>query len=570
MWSGPYFSLGHLLQLLISHKVADGIRQEFKASHKSNRYIAHQGIGYSYEKSYMATTINIDPLTRIEGHLSIRTVVDGGRVTKAYNAGDMFRGFEVILKGRDPLDAQQIVQRICGVCPVSHGMASILAQDQAYACQVPTNGRLLRNLILGAEYIHSHITHFYHLCAIDFVDIKAITKYTGNDPVLRDLRSWAERELASNRIAPVAPFLPRYEGKYLEDTELNIAAIRHYLEALEMRRLAHRMGALFAGKLPHAASLVPGGVTESVTARQIVAYSSMLDQLRAFIDSVYLPDVRAVAGAFREYFEIGKGCGNFLAYGVFPETADGKQLFMPAGTLKAGKLAALDPSQIIEDVTCSRFSSPSGLHPTKGITTPDPKKESAYSWIKAPRYGGTVMEVGPLARVLVAYQSGQPEVTKLAGEILAAANVKPEALVSVMGRHAARAIECKIVAERCALWLNQLKADEPAFADFKIPSTGAGMGLTEAPRGALGHWIQIENHKIDRYQCIVPTTWNCSPRDSSGQPGPVEQALEGAAVADPANPIETARIVRSFDPCIACAVHAIDPAGKEITHVKAW
>ena len=503
----------------------------------------------------MATTINIDPLTRIEGHLSIRTDIDSGKVVKAYTSGDMFRGFEVILAGRDPLDAQQIVQRICGMCPVAHGVASILAQDALYGCAVPDNGRLVRNLILGAEFIHSHITHFYHLSAIDFVDIKAITKYTGNDPVLQDLRSWVETELASNRVLPGAPFLPRYEGNYAQDPELNIAAIRHYLDALEMRKLAHRMAVLFCGKLPHAASLVPGGITEGVTMRQIAAFSSMLSDLRRFIDRVYIPDVLAVAAAFPDYFAIGKGCGNFLAYGVFPESADGKTLFIPSGVLKADKPAALDVSLITEDVTSSRFSSPSGLHPSKGQTQADPQKKDAYSWMKAPRYDGAPMEVGPLARVLIAYKAGHAQICKLVDDMLAKTKVKPEALMSVMGRHAARAIECKAVADRCAAWLDQLKEDQSACVDYTVPESGAGVGLTEAPRGALGHWISIADHKIERYQCVVPTTWNCSPRDAQGQAGPVEQALEGVAVADQNQPIEVARVVRSFDPCGACAVH---------------
>jgi Ni,Fe-hydrogenase I large subunit len=210
---------------------------------------------------------------------------------------------------------------------------------------------------------------------------------------------------------------------------------------------------------------------------------------------------------------------------------------------------------IVEDVTCSRFSSPSGLHPSKGLTVADPQKKDAYSWIKAPRYQGAPMEVGPLARVLMAYKSGHAEISKLVNDLLAGAKAKPESLTSVMGRHAARAIECKAVADRCAVWLDQLKSDQPAFAPFTIPEAGSGMGLTEAPRGALGHWIEIAGRKIERYQCIVPTTWNCSPRDANGQGGPLEQALVGTPVADAANPVEAARVVRSFDPCIACAVH---------------
>jgi ferredoxin hydrogenase large subunit/hydrogenase large subunit len=501
----------------------------------------------------MTTSIRIDPVTRIEGHLSVTTEINANTVVKAFSSGEMFRGFEVILKGRDPLDAQQIVQRICGVCPVSHGMASILAQDQAYGVNLPSNGRLLRNLILGAEYIHSHLIHFYHLSALDFVDVKAILKYTGSDPTLLAVKAWVESELASNSATPAAPLLPRYEGTYIEDTELNIMGVKHYLEALEMRKQAHKMGAIFAGKLPHAACLIPGGVAQKVTAKEIVAYASILSQLRTFIDTVYIPDVLAVAKAFPDYFQVGKGCGNFLAYGVFPESSG--NCLLPSGAIIDGRLAPMDPSRITEDVACSRFSSESGLHPSRGATTPDPEKSAAYSWIKAPRYSGEPMEVGPLARVMVAYQSGDPQIKKQVDGVLTAVNGTPANLVSVLGRHAARAVECKVVADRCAEWVSQLQADQPSYADFRIPDAGSGTGLTEAPRGALGHWLDVKGQKIERYQCIVPTTWNCSPRDDKGRPGPLEQALEGTPIADEKNPIEAARVVRSFDPCIACAVH---------------
>ena len=504
----------------------------------------------------MSKNISIDPITRIEGHLAIRVQIESNVIKEAYCSGEMFRGFEVILRGRDPMDAQQITQRICGVCPISHGMASITAQDMAYGIHLPKNGRLIRNLILGANYIQSHIIHFYHLSALDFVDITAILKYTGKDKNLQDLKSWVKAQISSNQLYPAAPFLPRYDSKYIENTEINIAAIKNYLDALEMRGFAQQAGALFGGKLPHAATLIPGGVTEKVTAKKIAEYTSIMKKLSTFIDEAYIPDVIEVANAFPDYFNIGKGCENFLAYGVFPESDDTGEKFFPDGIVIKGKLNRFDPSMISEDVLYSNYSSASGLTPGNGETLPDPHKQSAYSWLKAPRYDNMPMEVGPLARVLVAYLSNSNnDLNKLVDGVLGKLYKRVSSLFSVLGRHAARAIETKLVAQQCLKWINELNPDAPVFQDFEIPDSCKGYGLTEAPRGALGHWINVKDKKIHNYQCVVPTTWNCSPKDDRGIPGPVEQALIGAPVVDEHNPMEPARIVRSFDPCIACAVH---------------
>ena len=506
----------------------------------------------------MADRILIDPLTRIEGHLAIKVEVESNRIINAFSMGEMFRGFEVILQGRDPLDAQQITQRICGVCPISHGTASILAQDQAYGIKPPRNGRLLRNLILGANYLQSHILHFYHLSALDFIDITAIVKYQGKDPDMCDLKGWVQSQLDSNTMYPAAPFLPRYdfEGAYIQDTELNLGAIQHYLEALEARKLAHQMAAVFCGKIPHAPALVPGGITEKVTAEKIATYRSLLKKVLTFVNSSYLPDIVAIASVSPEHFKTGKGCGNFLAYGVFPESSNQDSTLLPSGVLMNGQLNSFSPERISEDVSYAKFSSQSGLHPARGETTPNPHKSGAYSWIKAPRYSGSVVEVGPLARMLVAYHSGKNQKVKpLIDSVLNQLTLKPEDLVSTLGRHAARALESKIIAERCAEWIEAVVPGESAFQDFDIPESSRGMGLTEAPRGALGHWLEIQDYKISRYQCVVPTTWNCSPRDDRGNPGPVEQALIGTPVVDSKNPIEATRVVRSFDPCLACAVH---------------
>jgi len=504
----------------------------------------------------MSQTITLSPVTRIEGHLGVKVEVEDGKVAKAYVYGEMFRGFETLLRGRDPLDAQYITQRICGVCPIEHGIASVQAQDMAYNLTPPDNGRIVRNLTQAANFIASHITHFYILSALDFVDVAMITEYAGKDRALLDLQAWVKSQLASNQVYPAAPFLPRFATKYLADKDANFGALKHYLDALEIRAQAHKMAALFAGKVPHAASLVPGGVTTKVTSLNISQYRTLLETIQDFINQSYLPDVLAVAGAFPEYFSIARGCGNFLAYGVFPETADADSKFFPGGVQIKGQWQKVDPDAITEDIGQSRFSSGTGLKPFDGETVAAPEKNGAYSWLKAPRYQQQPMEVGPLARMLAAYQDGRNADLKNAVDGLLKTIGRPATdLPSVMGRHAVRALECKLLADRCGVWLDQLKPDAPAFKDFSIPESGRGYGLTEAARGALGHWLAIKDKKISNYQCVVPTTWNCSPRDDRGVAGPVEQALVGVPIADAENPVEAARVVRSFDPCLACAVH---------------
>jgi ferredoxin hydrogenase large subunit/hydrogenase large subunit len=504
----------------------------------------------------MSKTIELSPVTRIEGHLAIKVEVEDGKVAKAYVAGEMFRGFEKILRGRDPLDAQHVTQRICGVCPVEHGTASVLAQEMAYNLTPPPNGFLARYLLQAANFLMSHITHFYILSGPDFVDVAKIADYSGSDPALVALRNWVKSQLNSRSVVPGGPFLPRYAAQYLQDADANYTILRHYLEAIEMRTLAHRMGAIFAGKLPHAATLVPGGITEKMTELKISEYRSGLDTLRDFVEQCYLPDVVAVAKAFPDYFTVGRGCGNYLSYGVFPLTAGNATKLLPAGVLLEGKFQPLNPDAIAEEIGCSMYSSGSGLKPYDGETVAAPDKANAYSWLKAPRYNGKVMEVGPLARVMVGCQDVQNAALKSAVDgLLKAVGREAGDLNSVLGRHAARALECKFIIDQCDQWLDQAVPDEPTFTDFSVPETGRGCGLTEAARGALGHWLEIKDSKISNYQCVVPTTWNCSPRDDRGVPGTVEQALVGLPIADPQNPIEAARVVRSFDPCLACAVH---------------
>jgi ferredoxin hydrogenase large subunit/hydrogenase large subunit len=510
----------------------------------------------------MSNTISISPVTRIEGHLAVHAKTEpapdgkkGARVLEAHCEGEMFRGLERILQGRDPLDAQQITQRICGVCPIPHGIASIRAQEMAYGITPSHNGRLLQNLILAANYLHSHILHFYQLAGLDFVDVKALLSYGGKDKLLLSLKEWAAGAIARKEAFPAAPFLPRYEGQYVKNQDINLSLLGHYVQALDVRRTCDEMAAVFGARVPHSTSLVPGGVTQVPTVERILSYRSRLKRIAAFVEHVYLPDMLEVAKEFPQYFDIGRGCGNFLSFGVFLQSDSGQKFIKP-GAVVGGKWEPLAQERILEDVGYSRFAQPSGLHPHAGQTIPSPHKDKAYSWIKAPRYGGQPMEVGALARVLVNYHD--PSGTWIKKEVdafLASAKVPVEKLVSVLGRHVARGLETLWVARQSFRWLDELEVDGAPTRDFTIPRTASGYGLTEAPRGALGHWLSIENHLIKSYQCIVPTTWNCSPRDDQGRPGPVEQAIAGTIVDDPAQPIEVGRIVRSFDPCIACAVH---------------
>jgi hydrogenase large subunit len=517
--------------------------------------------------------IIIDPVTRIEGHLKIEATVEGGEVKETKCSGTLLRGFEKILQGRDPYDAQHLTQRICGVCPTSHGMTAALNLDSAFgiADKIPENGRILRNLIQGANYIQSHILHFYHLAALDYVDVTKVAQYDGDDPVLSSVRDFISRALDAGDMAMLGPFYPRYEGDYRLPTEVDQAAVAHYVQALNIRRLAHEMSAIFSGKMPHTVAIVPGGATETPTIQKITDFFWKLQEIRQFIDDIYIPDILAVADAYSDYFEIGKGCGNLLSYGVFDLDVTEKDLSKRRrlhiqGTTSADTLKhnPLDAAKIKEDVSSSWYKSGSGLHPSQGETEPDAEKSGAYSWIKSPRYEGKVYEVGPLARMVVSYVAGEPTVQTLVNDTLAHFDAGPEVLFSVLGRHAARALDCKFVADSMADWVLELKPDKPVCAEYSTPLESEGMGLWEAPRGALGHWIRIENSKIANYQCVVPTTWNASPADDEGQPGPIEQAITGTKIKDENNPFEIVRIVRSFDPCLACAVHLLTPKGTEL------
>ncbi|MFC1632106.1 nickel-dependent hydrogenase large subunit [Candidatus Omnitrophota bacterium] len=487
---------------------------------------------------YKYTTI--DPISRIEGHLGIEVAIDNGLVREVKASGTLFRGFEIILQGRDPRDASRLTQRVCGVCPAAHATASALCLDNAFGLEdkIPENAKLIRNLIFGSNFLQSHILHFYHLAALDYVD-------------------------ASKAVGEIHPFTPRYQGDYRLPDDLNQAAVNHYLQALDIRRKSHEMLSIFGGKMPHNVGTVAGGVTEPPTEDKITNFLWRLNEIRQFIEDCYLPDVIAVAGAYPDYFAIGKGCGNLLSYGGFSVNGD---KFFQAGVVSTDlKLAAFDAAKITEQVKHSFYTdASSGKNPAESRTEPEPEKSKAYSFLKSPRYAGQVYEVGPLARMVIHYVAGDAKVKPAIDGLLAKFKAQPEVLFSVLGRHAARAIECKLVAEAMSAWVQQLKPKQPIHCDYEIPDTAEGAGLSEAPRGSVGHWMSLKDKKIDRYQIISPTSWNGSPQDDQDQPGPMEQAIIGTKIKDENNPFEIVRIIRAFDPCLACSVQLIDGRGKQL------
>jgi hydrogenase large subunit len=450
--------------------------------------------------------------------LKIEATVDavGGnqQVVDAKSSGTMFRSFEQILINRKPRDAIQLTQRICGVCPIAHAMASSLTLENAYAVAPAPNGRIMRNLVLGANYIQSHVLHFYHLAALDYINT------TG--------------------VIDVAPWTPHYVTPDMVGRPTADVLVQHYRDALKIRRQAHQMGAIFGGRFPCASNFIDDGSTNRALAVEIAMFRDLLTDIRAFIDDVYVPDVLEVAGAFPEYYNIGTGCGNLLAYGVFDLNSDGSSKLLARGRYSDGAYASVSPADIVEYVMYSKYTASSGnLNPLAGVTVPQSPKPGAYSWLKSPRYLNLVHEVGPLARMWVNndYRRG----------------------ISVLDRIAARALETKKVANAMDGWLNQLTPGEPTYTTHPQPASGTGIGLTEAARGALGHWMQVANGVVSRYQIITPTNWNASPRDDMGQKGPIEQALMGTVVADAAQPIELLRVIHSFDPCLACSVHMLRP-----------
>ncbi|MEJ2450835.1 MAG: nickel-dependent hydrogenase large subunit [Gammaproteobacteria bacterium] len=588
----------------------------------------------------MATErVVVDPITRIEGHLRIEAQTDGSTITEAYSSGTMVRGIEIILRGRDPRDAWAFAQRICGVCTLVHGIASVRAVENALDYTIPPNAQLIRNLMIAAQYVHDHVMHFYHLHALDWVDVVSALK--------------ADPQATSTLAQKVSPAWPKSSPGYFADMrkklkdfvesgqlgiftngywghpayklppEANLMAVAHYLEALAWQREVAKLHTIFGGKNPHPNFLV-GGVPSAISIQPgqagqgngphyrggfggtalnqtgLETVKNIIARMRTFVDQVYVPDTLAIAGFYKEWASIGEGVGNFLTYGDFPAdgTSDISKLLVPRGAIVGRNLNDIQEvdlnadDQIQESIAHSWYDYSEGkkaaLHPYKGETNlnytgPKPpydqlNVEESYSWLKSPRWKGKVMEVGPLARVLMLYATGNSEAKELVDMTLKTLDVPITALYSTLGRTAARTLETKIFADAMQGWYDHLVAnikagDVRTFNEAKWepstwPKTAQGVGYMEAPRGALAHWIVIKDGKIDNYQAVVPSTWNAGPRDAQGQPGPYEAGLKGTNLYDPKQPIEILRTIHSFDPCIACAVHVTDPEGDELVKVK--
>lgn len=516
----------------------------------------------------------IDPITRIEGHLKIEVEVTNGAVSDAWSSGTMARGIEKMLIGRDPRDATYVTERLCGVCFGSHGWASSVAVEKAQGTKkLPDLARLLRNLILGACWLHDKPLHFYHLSALDYLDLAVLLNYSGADASLLQLKELIKANQAG-------PLLPRYSpDEYcVKDLDLVVHCVQSYLTALKMQAVAKKMAAIFCGKQPHQSSIVAGGVTMLPDAEQRAAFKALLDQVADFIKNTYVADVVLLGtGPLLPLAksDVGVGYQNFLCYGGFPEDATGENHLLPAGAVVDGTLKETSPAaieqKISEEVKYSWYSDSDGGHPYNEAQNFILDKTGAYSFLKAPRYDGNPMEVGPLARLMVAIarKNQHSAVQKLAD--LVGQGVKPGAVA----RHAARALEALMIVDGMYRWLNELeqrvgKGDRVIHdtAHWEPPAGGKGYGLVEAPRGALGHWAVISKKVLANYSMVVSTTWNASPRDAAGKPGPIEKALIGCPVPDLKNPVNIVRIVRSFDPCIACAVHVIHPGSNKITRIE--
>lgn len=570
----------------------------------------------------MNERVVVDPVTRIEGHLRIEAQVDGGAITRAYSSGTMVRGIEVILRGRDPRDAWAFAQRICGVCTLVHGMASIRAVENALNYPIPPNANLIRNLMIGAQFIHDHVMHFYHLHALDWVDVvsaldadpaataalaESISNYPKSSPGYFSDTKKRLREFVEG--GQLGIFNNAYWGHpaYRLPPEANLMAVAHYLEALAWQRDVARLHTIFGGKNPHPNFLVGGSPSpidldtdSAINSKRISQLQGIINQMREFVDQVYVPDTVAIGGFYKDWAGQGEGIGNFLCFGDLPETgmADPESYLFPAGAILNRDLSRIHgvdmtaPDEIREYVAHSWYDydagKDTGLHPYEGetqlnYTGPEPPFEhldvdASYSWLKSPRWKNHPMEVGPLARMLVMYASGHEQAKALVDSTLAKLGLPVESLFSTLGRMAARTLETKLLADSMQTWLDNLVANIRAGetdthnAEFWEPSSwprsARGVGFTEAPRGALAHWVVIEDGKIANYQAVVPSTWNAGPRDAQGQPGPYEAALVGHQLHDPEKPLEILRTIHSFDPCIACAVHLTDPDGEEFLQVR--
>jgi hydrogenase large subunit len=572
----------------------------------------------------MANRVVIDPITRIEGHLRIEIEVKDGKVVDAFSSGTMVRGFENILKGRDPRDAWAFTERACGVCTTVHALASVRTVEDALGITVPPNAELIRNLMFCAQYLQDHVVHFYHLHALDWVDIVSALKAdpAATSALAQKVSKWPksstgyfadlkQRLTAFVESGQLGIFAKGYWGHpaYKLPAEANLMAVAHYLEALEWQKEIVKVHTIFGGKNPHPNYLVGGvpcsiNIDEStaINAERLAYVGALFDQAIDIVEQLYLPDLMAVASFYKDWGAIGGGLPNYLAYGDLPVNGygDPSKFKFPRGAILNRNLAevlpvdAKDPQGVQEYIAHSWYDysdgNDKGRHPWVGETAlnytgPKPPYQQLdvaqkYSWIKTPRWKDHPMEVGPLARMLVAYASGRTEVKDIVGDTLKQLDVPVTALFSTLGRTAARGLETKLVAGWAKEFYAQLLAnikngdtrtfDRSKWDPEQWPAEAKGVGLTEAPRGALAHWIVIKDQKIDNYQLVVPSTWNASPRDAKGQMSAYESALIGTPIANPDMPLEVLRTIHSFDPCIACAVHLHDEHGKHIHQVAVF
>jgi hydrogenase large subunit len=573
----------------------------------------------------MGERIVIDPVTRIEGHLRIEAEIAGGRVKDAFSSGTMVRGIETIVKGRDPRDAWAFVGRVCGVCTSTHSLCSVRAVENALGIIVPPSAEMVRNLMIATLYMHDHVVHFYHLHAFDWVDVVAALKA---DPkatarAAQSLSAWPKSSegyfaAIQARIrrfvesGQLGIFANGYWGHpaYKLTPEQNLVAVAHYLEALEWQKEVVKVHTVFGGKNPHP-NFVVGGMPCSINLHEPNAINSerlafvkqKLEEAKTFVEQVYIPDLLMIAGVYKdEWSRTGGGVSNYLSYGDFPmaEYGDVGNYLMPRGIVLERDLRTVhpidahSPDEIKEFIYHSWYSyahgDRAGLHPFSGETNlnytgPEPpythlNVEDKYSWIKTPRWKGKPMEVGPLARMIVAYAAGKEPQKSLIEDTLKKLDLPLEALFSTLGRTAARGLETLLAAEWALDVFNKLM-ENLRYGDSRMvnhslwspklwPGTAHGVGLSEAPRGALAHFVVIENKQVGNYQMVVPSTWNASPRDEQGQLSAYEASLIGTPVHDPRQPLEILRTIHSFDPCLACAVHLYDEEGKYVHQIDTF
>jgi hydrogenase large subunit len=567
----------------------------------------------------MSKRVTIDPITRIEGHLRIDVDVDGGKVSRAWSSGQMWRGVELILLGRDARDAWTITQRICGVCTTVHAIASVRAVENALQMEIPLNAQYIRNLIILAHAVHDHIVHFYHLSALDWVDVTSALKADPDKTaqLAESLSSWKlngrhEMKAVKERLAgfvgggQLGIFTNGYWGHPAMKLppEVNLLAVAHYLQALDVQRKANKIVSILGSKTPHIQNLAVGGVSNPIstdaqsvlTVERLLAVKGWIDELADFVKNVYLIDVAAVGAFYADWTKYGAGVTNYLSVPDLPQDTKGTKFLLPGGYVPGGNLAAYKPITSFNDEFWGKgveesvkhswydYSEQKPLHPYQGETKPnytDFQDNGKYSWLKSPTFYGKPAQVGPLARVVNMLAAGHEPTKKYAAltldtvSALAKTKVGLDAMHSTIGRHAARAISCAVQVDMLAdqwqaLVGNIAKGDVATFNKPEFPKgEQMGVGFHEAPRGVLSHWVVIADGKIKNYQCVVPSTWNACPRNEKDEPGPYEASLLGNPVADAELPLEVLRTVHSFDPCIACAIHATDVENGSTISIKA-